>query len=179
MTVSSDALNELKQMGQSSVKRGNTVNLILALLLLFLLGWGLIDWWLDRDLPRIRAVEISDNVLTVEKPLCRGDVLSFRFFLHIEGEGVLVRDTAVQQGSSTLIYSEEPYPLRYPVKGPIDEVVMVNWQVPTEYFDYVSGEMLPFPSGEFIFLYSVSSLSREVLSDQVPVTFRVLEDCNG
>lgn len=176
MNAEPEVFSELKTVGAAIIRRGNYVNWFLASLLTTLLVWGLIDYFMDRNLPRIWRVEIQEATLPLVE-VCPGDKMNVRFNLTVEGQGLMMRDTSVQQGSRTLIYSEDP--LRYPVIGPINDLTSFSWEVPASYFDYVTGQDVPLPPDEYIFIVAISSRSRDELSDQVSVPFRIKEDCSG
>jgi len=168
-------IQDTKKIAEELVKRGQLVNMVLSVLLAVILGLIIYAWWNSRDLPQIDKITLSDAQVVSPVSLCPGDTYLVRFNSHIEGMGILVRDTSVEKNDplQTIIFSD---PLRYPKRGPVDETVTLAWKVPYLVFNYQTGNMISFPSGEYTYNVSIASMQRNIVFDLVSFPFTI-KDC--
>lgn len=171
-------MNRTKKSLQQVVDRGNWINKLILILVALLICWLGYALWYDRQNPRIRDISLSELAITSPTRLCPGEMLLTNFNLDIKGEGVIIRDTSIQQATplNTIIFSEM---LRAPVIGPISENIRVAWQVPSSYFDYRTGNMTELGAGDYFQIVAVSSTGRNALSEVKSIEFRVKtqEEC--
>lgn len=175
----SEQVSALNQVGaQQFLKRGQLIQYILAFLLLVLLVWALGNWWVTRDEPAIRSLEITQMEVVSSTAICPGDSLMIKLAVHIEGEGNLELDTTVQRTTpaKTIIFSD---PLRFSVIGPIDQEYYVPWRVPERYRNFETGNMESLPPGSYIRIITLSAQGyRYTFSDLESIDFTIREDCN-
>lgn len=164
---------------QQVVERGSFYNKLILILITTLFLW--IGWlyYQDKQNPRIRDIILSELAITSPNRLCPGDMLITNYSVTIEGEGVVIRDTSIQQSTplNTIIYSEM---LRAPVIGPISENIPIAWQIPNRFFDYRTGNMAELTEGRYFQIVAVSSTGRNALSEVKSVEFFVksAEQCS-
>lgn len=165
----SESLREFSHRVEKGVYRSGVINYVLSLLLLALLVWGAVSWWQNR-------VNISDARVVGESALCSGDSLTIAFTLHVNNDGILIRDASTQRVSppKTIIFSDW---LRFPIKGPVDERIVVAWRVPKKYADFETGRLVALPPGEYLRNIAVSSLSGRDDTDMESIPFSIREDC--
>jgi hypothetical protein len=170
--------SENQRKAQESLRRNQIFQNFLSLAILGFIIWGLIAWWMGRDDPRIHSLTLSNTEIAGPADVCVGDFLLVKFNLHIEGEGLLVRNESLQKADppTTLIFSQ---PLYFPLRGPVDEVVTIAWLVPETYYDYRSGMVSTITPGTYYRNITISSMGRNALTGFVSIPFNVLEDCNG
>lgn len=168
----SESMEELNRLGHKVIRSGEVRNRLLSfgmLIILLVIAYG---FYVDRVTPRIRRIEIQSLTRTSPSTVCPGDMLTANYVLLIEGQGVIVRDTSVQQLSpaSTIIFSDM---LRAPVIGPLQERVTLAYQVPEEYYDYRTGNFVKLLPGSYLQNIAISSTGRNALSDIKTLEFDV------
>lgn len=177
MTEQGSVLSQ--DVAQQFLRRGQLIQYILAFLLLVLLVWALVNWWVTKDEPAIRDVNITKMEVISSTAVCPGDNLMVKLSVHIEGEGNIELDTTVQRTSpaKTILFSS---PLRFSVIGPIDQEYYVPWRVPERYRNFETGSMESIPPGPYIRIITLSAQGyRYTFSDLETVDFTIKEDCNN
>jgi|SRR5688572_24447152 len=167
-----EGMEELSNLGESFVKTGEMRSRFLSagvFLIVLVIAYA---FYVDWTTPRIRRIEITEITRTSDLVVCPGDMLTARYNLLVEGQGVVVRDTSIQQVSptSTIIFSDM---LRAPVIGPLQENVTLAWKVPSEYYDYRSGNFVSLSSGSYLQNIAISSTGRSPLSDLKTLQFTI------
>lgn len=160
------------------IKRGQVIQYVLALLLLFLIGWALLDWNSRRDEPAVTDVDLTELSVVSSNAVCPGEELLIKISVHIEGKGKVERDVTVQrvEPAKTVIFSE---PFRFSIVGPIDQSYYIPWRVPERYFNFETGLTEELPPGEYLRIVTLSAQGyRYMLSDTEAVQFTIRGDCH-
>lgn len=118
--MSSTQINALGDFRDAVVQRqekNQFISYVTAAILIFLLGWALVSWWQNRQLPKIEAIALVENSVVVIGPaesvapdgameFCPGDTMTIRYQLAIDGEGTIYADDAASHGNQTVKFSQ-------------------------------------------------------------------------
>ena len=159
---------------KKEIGKGTVYNKIIIACFVVLGLWIVYLYYQDSRVERIRDIQILELALTSPKVLCPGDTLQGVFELHVEGEGVIVRDTSIQQTEplQTIIFSEM---LRSAVIGPISEQISFAWKVPPVFFDYRKGMETQMQPGKYYQVIAVSSVGRSSITVVRKLEFQIEE----
>jgi hypothetical protein len=170
------AISEFSSSEKSYRLIQRTQRWIVALSLFLVLAPILAGWYFNRTIVQVENLKISNITLLSQETLCPGDYLAFEYDFSAKGAGKLVRDYTTWQVSPpiTVIFSEER---EFILPGPVEQHLVERWPIPSGYYSYAVGRVVPFAPGEYKRMISISSPTRSTIAVVDSVTFFIGADC--
>lgn len=164
---------------QASEKRIALINYVMAVLLVFTLGWALLDAWRTTVQEKIESIRLIPDSVQVIGPtaLCPGDTLTIRYSLEIDGTGVVITDDSVKLADRTVKFSDAR---REIIDQAETRVYEDSWKIPPRPAMAINGESR-WLEGSYVRYISVAASNNYVSRYTDPVrfqtNFRIREDC--
>jgi hypothetical protein len=148
--------------------------MILAILLVVIPV--LSGWVFNRFIVQVDSVTIENTHVIGDSVICPGEILFYEYEIEALGAGDLMKNHTIWQIDPplTLIFSTPRY---FILPEAVHQYVRDSWPVPSGFYSYREGKVIPLGPGTFKLLFSVSSPTRSTIHDQGEVMFSIPENC--
>jgi hypothetical protein len=149
---------------------------VASLLIYAVLGPFIIREWVIRTGSVLEDISLSNPVVVSSQNLCPGEMMIVRFDFDSLGEGILEENTTwfkLEPPMTTIL--SQPEVLIVPHN--FSRETYRAWEVPTTYINERTGLEEPFPPGNYLRLYSLSSPNRSTVFGVLEFPVTVKEGC--